>query len=249
MALYCILCSTSASNWDTIQDVVPLCALVPWFVCIQLFDVWVHRRKVCEIEWNEIRKCILNYCQTVSRYNHVLVTFRPGGHFPSHRTIEYVAVLTLRGWRLRTHRIRHNHRILTATRHFMYTLNFTLAHTNATRLRTRRIVREIPTRRTWSIVACANPCLRFSFGRTQEWRCHFASVFTYTINYELFDAAQTRCTATCVALFLPHIRAARLRNTNFYRISASRRRQTQPRIKTEKNVNLIGSNCQYRSMR
>lgn len=63
------------------------------------------------------------------------------------------------------HAVRHNHRILSTSCHFMNAINFPGFNTDATRFRAWRVVRVVPTWRTWYVVASANSILRFRLGR------------------------------------------------------------------------------------
>lgn len=59
----------------------------------------------------------------MSWMRNILWTFWPCWHFPPHRTIQNITILTLcRRW-LWTHWIRYNHCIFTTTRHLMNALN------------------------------------------------------------------------------------------------------------------------------
>ena len=143
---------------------------------------------------------------------------RPLANLPTSWAIENVTILTVwRGW-MWAHAVRHNHCVLTTSRHFMNAINFSGFNSDTAWFSARAIIWIVPSGRARNIVASSNSVFRLCLGRTQIRRYNFSCIIANTIDYELFNTAQAWSTAACVAFVAPWIGFSGNGSLNFYLI-------------------------------
>lgn len=100
----------------------------------------------------------------------------------------------------------------------MNAINFSGFNPNTTWFSARRIIRIVPSGRTWDIVASPYSVFWLCLGRAQVRRHDFACIIANAVNYKFFDAAQARCAAARVALVAPWVGFTRNSRLYFYLI-------------------------------